>query len=100
MLQCWSEQQLNRPSFSELRLQFDQFLSVYVQEHYPYIELQSSNQCDETLQESTNQVAVDVADTSSTSTHDLQTVGQFEDHEILSPPKGFLAENKERAPRL
>ena len=43
MLQCWNEQQQDRPDFSELRNLLDQFLTAYIQDHYPYIELQSSD---------------------------------------------------------
>ena len=51
MLRCWSEQQLQRPNFFDLRKEFDQFLSVYVQDHYPYIELESGNHYDRIVSE-------------------------------------------------
>ncbi len=40
MLQCWAEDPLERPNFSDLHKSFDQFLSNHTRERYPYIELQ------------------------------------------------------------
>jgi len=38
MLYCWSETPSERPTFSQLCKEFDRFLSVYIQDRYPYIE--------------------------------------------------------------
>ena len=40
MLHCWSENPEERPNFCELRKVFDRFLSIHIQDHYPYIEIQ------------------------------------------------------------
>ena len=44
MLRCWSTDPIDRPSFSELRHLFDQFLSRQTQDQYPYIDLVASHQ--------------------------------------------------------
>ena len=40
MLHCWSENPEDRPKFGQLRKVFDRFLSIHIQDHYPYIEIQ------------------------------------------------------------
>lgn len=97
MLQCWREEQVERPSFSELLSQFDQFLSVYVQDYYPYIELQSSNHYDRLHSEATNQPINNTGNlligSCNASAHDVQTKVLTEDQVSLglggsSPPEG------------
>ena len=97
MLQCWREEQLERPSFSELLSQFDQFLSVYVQDYYPYIELQSSNHyerlCSEATIQPTNDIDNHLSGSCNASVHDVQRKAQTEDQISLglggsSPPEG------------
>ena len=41
MLHCWSEAPEDRPKFSELHKVFDRFLSIHIQDQYPYIEVQN-----------------------------------------------------------
>ncbi len=43
MLHCWCENDEDRPSFSELRQRFDKFVSLYIQENHPYIEIPVSD---------------------------------------------------------
>ena len=86
MLRCWRDQQEERPSFPELRSLFDQFLSVYVQDHYPYIELQSSNHHYERLVPETGQLSDGMLDGSSGggSVRDMRIAGLLEDHDAVS----------------
>ena len=98
MLRCWREQQEDRPSFPKLRSLFDQFLMAYVQDQYPYMELQSSNHYERLVPE-TGQMS----DGSSNggSVRDMRMAGLLEDHDVVSvgigsasrsPPKGaFLS---------
>lgn len=39
MLQCWNTDADDRPSFKDLHSLFDQFLSVHIQDRYPYMQL-------------------------------------------------------------
>ena len=41
MLDCWSFEPEDRPSFSELRKTFDKFLTTQTQDKYPYMEVLS-----------------------------------------------------------
>ena len=41
MLHCWQENPEDRPKFSELNKVFDRFLGIYIQDKYPYIEIQN-----------------------------------------------------------
>lgn len=41
MLDCWQYMPLDRPKFSDLHSIFDKFLSKYIQDRYPYIEIQT-----------------------------------------------------------
>ena len=41
MLQCWSDQANQRPTFPKLHQIFDKYLSKHTQDRYPYIELLS-----------------------------------------------------------
>lgn len=110
MLQCWREEQLERPTFSKLLSQFDQFLSVYVQDYYPYIELQSSNHYDILRSEATIQPTDNtdnfLSGSRNVSVHDVQTNVQTEDHVSVglggsSPPeRGALSEGNESAQQL
>ena len=86
MLRCWRDQQEERPSFPELRNLFDQFLSVYVQDHYPYIELQSSNHHYERLVPETGQLSDEILDSSSSgdSARNVRIAGLLEDHDAMS----------------
>ncbi len=45
MLYCWSESPSERPTFSQLRKEFDRFLSVHMQDRYPYIEIEVTQSC-------------------------------------------------------
>ena len=101
MLRCWCEEQQDRPSFPELRSLFDQFLTAYVQDHYPYIELQSSNTYERLVPE-TGQLSDEFdhffnGSGSSGSVHYLRTAGVLEDQVSVgigsaSPSKGgFLS---------
>ena len=95
MLRCWREQQQDRPSFPELRSLFDQFLTVYIQDHYPYIELQSSNHYERLVPE-TGQMSDEVFDRSSCggSVCDVRIAGLSEDHDIGSVGIGSTSPSK------
>ena len=98
MVRCWSEQQLQRPIFPDLRKQFDQFLSVHVQDQYPYIELESGGHYDRLVD--TDPLSYGLTRLFGTSSHsstpNLETAEETEDHHggslelglNLSPPKG------------
>jgi len=43
MLHCWQEEPDARPKFSELHQQFDRFLGIHIQDHYPYIDIQNQD---------------------------------------------------------
>lgn len=53
MLHCWSTDPIDRPSFSELRRLFDQFLSRHTQDQYPYIDLEASHSFSQHKQDTT-----------------------------------------------
>ena len=87
MLCCWRDQPEDRPSFPELRTLFDQFLTVYVQDHYPYIELQSSNHIYERLVPETGQMSDELFDASSNhegSVRDMRISGLLDDRDVAS----------------
>ena len=82
MVRCWSEHQLQRPNFPDLRKQFDQFLSVYVQDQYPYIQLESGGHYDRLVDMDPLSYGLTRLFGASchNSTHDLETAEEMEDH--------------------
>ena len=89
MLRCWNNDSDDRPKFSELHSLFDQFLSVHIQDRYPYMELEvTSPYSSDRLVPETGQVS---SDQNSFVNLDLDNVEQLsvrstENLAIGSPP--------------
>ena len=93
MLQCWSEDKEDRPSFGKLHIIFDQFLSKHIEDRYPYMEVQMYTfdklepQPSTMTQDSVASISIDIESGISESTYLRNEEGKHTDGVQLQVPE-------------